>query len=221
MKTKLNTTQIKHISRLIEMKGVNYYDVNMELTDHMACEVETLIEEAGLEYMQAVKQVFLRYDRFHFMRIEDKKVKELRKKGRRAILKGLIDYFSIPKIILTIGIFLFTTFILNTIGFSILFYSIFLLMLIITIKLVIYKKKHIKSKPFLQLQMFGGGFTIFLIQISFQTFFSSESTFETILEPVTKGLYIKAFVFTIFILLNLINYELYTTQLNKLKQAYA
>lgn len=219
MKTNLDQKQIKHLSRLIEMKGVNYYDVNMELTDHIACEVESLINETELEYMKAVKKVFLRYDRFHFMRIEEQKSKELAKKGRQAVWKGFVNYFSIPKVILTISIFILIVFLLKTLGAAMIMYTIIALMLVICVKFLINKKRNVGQYQYLQLRMYGGGFTMLLFQLPLQVFINSSSS--DILIPTTEGIYIKAIVFTMFILLNLINYELYTDQLNKLKTTYA
>ena len=91
MKVTLNKNQLDHLSRLIKMKGVNYYDVNLEMTDHVASEVEEEIESSGLGYMKAVKKVFLRYDRFHFMNIEEEKTKKIQKQSWRQAKKSFLQ----------------------------------------------------------------------------------------------------------------------------------
>ena len=58
MKVTLNKSQLDHISKLIEMKGVNFHDVKMEMTDHVASEVEEVLGLENIEYMKAVKKFF-------------------------------------------------------------------------------------------------------------------------------------------------------------------
>ena len=101
MKAALNKKQIDYISNHIKARGVSYTDVNMEMTDHIASEVEEVIAETGLEYMKAVKKVFLRYTRFHFIRIEEEQVKKLQKQSWKSFKYGFIEFFSFPKIVFT------------------------------------------------------------------------------------------------------------------------
>jgi hypothetical protein len=104
----LNKSQIKVISKLIEMKGVNHIDVNLELTDHIATEIEELISKnPSINFTTAVKTIFLKYSRFHFMKIEEEKEKQIRKIATKDILKEFISFFTIPKIIFTFILFFY------------------------------------------------------------------------------------------------------------------
>ncbi len=105
MKTALNKEQLEHVSKFIKARGVNYTDVNAEMTDHVASEIEELMEEEELSFLVAVKQVFLRYGRFHFMKIEEEQQKKLEKQSWKSFKIGFVRFFSFPQIAFTIGLF--------------------------------------------------------------------------------------------------------------------
>ncbi len=214
MKVTLNKNQLDHLSRLIEMKGVNFYDVNQEMTDHVASEVEEEIESSGLEYMKAVKKVFLRYDRFHFMNIEEEKTKKIQKQSWKQAWKSFLQFFTPPKIILTIGLFLLFQLLIENGFVDYLAYSFIFLVLTISGGLFYLKRKWIGKKNYLQLHKFHGWFSL-LLQLTFQGMLHIPNN-EVIINPM-----FHTFFTTFSFLLLLVMIEIYTNELKLLKLQFA
>lgn len=162
MKVTLNKEQLAHLSRLVTMKGVNYYDVNQEMTDHVASEVEEEIERSGLAYMEAVKKVFLRYDRFHFMNIEEEKTKKIQKQSWRQARKSFLMFFTIPKIVITISLFVLFQYLIDHGLIAYLSYSFFFVLTAVFVVVLYLKRKWVGKRNYLQLQKFNGLFSFVL-----------------------------------------------------------
>tara|TARA_R110001592_G_scaffold279760_1_gene547172 strand:- start:1157 stop:1807 length:651 start_codon:yes stop_codon:yes gene_type:complete len=215
MKVSLNKKQLKHISNLIEMKGVNYYDVNMEMTDHIASEVEELIANNNLEYMKAIKQTFLRYDRFHFMNIEEEKKKKVMQQARREFYRGLLQFFTIPKIIATLAIFMISYTLLNFFGFE--YLLIFLAIISLPMSIYLYKKKKgvVGNKDFLQIKAFNShGFLVLFLP--FQAF----NIQRIFIDKLQANLYFQSFFITIILISMLVVFTIYNSRLDFLKTKF-
>lgn len=105
MKVVLNKGEVNQISKFIKGRGVSYADVNAEMTDHISLEVEEVMTSNKVSFSEAVEKVFLRYDRFYFMKIEEQQVKNLEKQSWVSFKNGLIGFFSFPKILFTFCLF--------------------------------------------------------------------------------------------------------------------
>ncbi len=125
---KLSQEQIDNLFELCEFHNVRYYDVQIELVDHLASAIEALweihsempFEEAvfkvcgqfGVEpYFQASYQSILpspfgikAVEKSGFEAIKEAKEKELRRKYNRLQLNYIGEFFHLPKIILTLAI---------------------------------------------------------------------------------------------------------------------
>lgn len=156
MKVTLNKKQLAFISERIKKKGVSYTDVNAEMTDHVASEVEELMELNKLPFSDALKDVFSNYDRFHFMRIEEEQVKKLQKQSCKSFKLGLFNFFSFPKIVFTIVLFfmIHQLIILGGIDYIMSFYLICLIVSGVT--LFVLKRKWLGKGTYLQLAKFHG-----------------------------------------------------------------
>lgn len=216
MSVTLNKEQLKHISNLIEMKGVKYYDVNMELTDHMASEVEEILEKERLTYMLAVKKAFLRYDRFHFMKIEEEKEKKLRKQASKMFRRAFFQFFTFPKIIFTGAIFTLSLFLLKYFSFEQLFIIPLSLSLIIGVLMFLKQRKIFKGKDLLQLKAQGPKYMLLVI-IPLNGF----NVKYYVVDKLTGEFEIQAVILTLIILSLLAAIEIYNKQLNTLKSQYA
>lgn len=125
---KLTSEQIEKLFELCELHNVHYYDVQIELVDHIASAVEALWEtNPELSFEDAVFQVGEQFGiepfshssynsilpsitGLHFSgesgfeAIKDAKEKELRMKYDRLQRKYIGEFFKLPKIILTLAI---------------------------------------------------------------------------------------------------------------------
>jgi hypothetical protein len=214
MKATLNKIQLTHISKFIKARGVNYTDVNAEMTDHIASEVEELMELEDISFLVAVKQVFLRYKRFHFMNIEEAQVEKLQKQSWKSFKNGFVYFFSFPKIIFTICLF-FSFYRIAEFGYSeYLGYSYVLLAIFLGGFLFYLKRKRLGKGTYLQLSKFHWIFTL-IINIGVQVMFSLDR-----LNDYISSWGACAFSTVMFLIL-FIAIELYVKEFRKIKKQYA
>ncbi len=127
-KRKLTPEEINQLFELCEFHNVHYYDVQIELVDHIASSIEALWETSPeLSFEEAISMVVeqfgidpgfnVAYDsllppisgKTHigesgFEAIKEAKEKELRRKYDRLQWKYIGEFFKLPKIILTLAI---------------------------------------------------------------------------------------------------------------------
>jgi hypothetical protein len=221
----LNKSQLDHISRLIEVKGVNFYDVKMEMTDHIASEVEELLDGENIEYMAAVKKVFLRYDRFHFMRIEEEQQKKLQKQVWKQFKKGFLQFFTIPKIIITIALFLIYSILIQYVNYSVITIALMSITIVGVVVLVRRKNKSLGKELYIQLQTFNSYLHLGLIPwsgIIFEIDYTNLTLFRANSDLIDPYFLCGASgLLTFFTLFIMVAYELSTNELIRLKNAYS
>ncbi len=106
MKT-LTTDQINQLFKFCEKHCVRYYDVQVELVDHLASDIEhQLAENPNISFDEALQKVYKSFGATGFGRYISEKDKHFRKKITTERRKILFSFFTPPKIILTIGILL-------------------------------------------------------------------------------------------------------------------
>ena len=213
MKATLNQSQLNQISKFIKAKGVSYNDVNAEMTDHIASEVEELIQLEDLDFLVAINHVFSKYDRFHFMRIEEQQQKKLEKQSYKSFKSGLINFFSFPKIIFTLCLFFsFYRIVdlgsLEYLGFSYPCFAIFFGGFLYYLK-----RKRLGKGKYLQLSKFDWLFTS-IINIGNIAMMGLTSLSDYI---SSWGVIVFS---TLMFLVLFIAIELYVNEFNKIKKQY-
>jgi len=211
MKITLDKKQIEHISRFIKARGVNYDDVKAEMTDHIALEVEELMLQENITFLVAIKRVFLRYDRFHFMKIEEEKEKRLRKQSWKEFKTALFSFFTIPKILITALLLSCSKFLIEYMLFYYVMIGFMVLMVVVLIALFYFKRKWVGKGTYLQLQKYHWAIpllTNLMIQITFNI-----AKPEQDISPWIGA----AFATTTFLILY-ISAEIYTKELKRLKR---
>lgn len=104
---KLTETQIAELYKFTRKHYVEHYDVQTELVDHLANDIEQILEEnLNLSFEQARDTSFKKFGVFGFMNVVEAKQKQLGKKYNKIIWKLMKEWFSIPKIIITSAIFM-------------------------------------------------------------------------------------------------------------------
>ncbi|CAM1369901.1 conserved membrane hypothetical protein [Tenacibaculum sediminilitoris] len=105
---KLTDQHIEQLYRFTRQHYVEHYDVQTELVDHLANDIEQIWEETPiLTFEQARDKSFKKFGVFGFMDVVEEKQKQLGKKYRKVLWKYVKEWFKLPKIILTASIFLF------------------------------------------------------------------------------------------------------------------
>jgi len=167
----LTEYQIDNLYKFTRQHYVEFYDVQAELVDHLANDIEQIWEkQPHLSFEKARDVSFKKFGVFGFMDVIEQKQKAMNKKYRKILWRFVKEWFSVPKIVITATIFLFFFTLLQ------IKYSEYLLVGIITILIVFdmvkifvnkrknKKKKERKEKIFLLESMIGetrNGFTGF------------------------------------------------------------
>ena len=159
---KLIASQIDHLYTFTRKHYVYFYDVQSELVDHLANDIESIWQETpNLSFEEARDKSFKKFGIFGFMDVIDAKQKQMNKRYWKIILRFAKEWFSIPKIVVTVSIF-FTFFMLLQIQFSEYIFLATLLILITLEMRIVYKtrKQHKvkvveKDKIFLLESMIG------------------------------------------------------------------
>lgn len=101
----------KHIEQLYKFTRQHYvehYDVQTELVDHLANDIEQVFREnPTLTFEQARDKSFKKFGVFGFMNVVEEKQKQLGRKYRSILWTYAKEWFRIPKIVFTVSIFLF------------------------------------------------------------------------------------------------------------------
>lgn len=100
---KLTTEQIDYIFDYVASHDIKWYELQIELTDHMVTSMEEFWEkDPELTFHQVKYYAEDKFGRNGFKVIEEERIQILRKEFRRAQLKMIAEYFKFPKIILGI-----------------------------------------------------------------------------------------------------------------------
>ena len=101
---KLTTSQIDQLFTFTRQHYVEWYDLQSELVDHLANAIETDWQEnPTLSFEAALNIEFKKFGVFGFMDVVEKRQAALSKKYNSIVWKHFKDFFSVPKIILTVA----------------------------------------------------------------------------------------------------------------------
>jgi hypothetical protein len=102
----LTDEHIAQLFRFCEKKFVRYYDLQLELVDHLAERIEEEIEkDKTLSFEKALDKVYKGFGIFGFAHIVRDKEIALQKANSKLWWKEFSTYFTIPKLVLTLCLF--------------------------------------------------------------------------------------------------------------------
>lgn len=134
---KVTEEQIKELHSFTKRRFVEYYDVELELVDHLANGIEELWRAyPDLSFEEALQKEYKKFGVFGFVGMVENKQSELYNHYYKITFSALKSFFSIPKIVLTVAMFLLlyafgTTFKeYASIGYGIVFYGLFVYTLV-------------------------------------------------------------------------------------------
>jgi hypothetical protein len=104
---KLNQEQTTYIENYIASFDIKYYEIYMEILDHIILGVEAILEEdKTISFEDAVVKAKVEgFGRTSFNELMEEKVKLAHKKNTKNNNKMIRQYFTVPKIALTLFIF--------------------------------------------------------------------------------------------------------------------
>tara|TARA_R110002073_G_scaffold40547_5_gene115178 strand:+ start:317924 stop:318619 length:696 start_codon:yes stop_codon:yes gene_type:complete len=178
----LTREQIQELYAFTKKHHVEWYDLQTELVDHLANDIEQIWKEnSKLTFEQARKSAYKKFGIMGFGDVIEKKQKALRKRYWKLIWHFFKSYFKLPKIILTfllIGI-VFSLFnstantkTLITIGLALIF--IIPVIFVITKSVAIKKRYKLTGKKWLfQNSLLSLGGLTYFAQIPIQLYLST------------------------------------------------
>lgn len=103
---KLTEKQIQQLYKFTQQHYVEHYDVQTELVDHLANDIEQIwTEKPTLTFEKARDVSFKKFGVFGFMNVVEEKQKQMNKKYFKLILSFVKEWFKLPKVIITIMLF--------------------------------------------------------------------------------------------------------------------
>lgn len=182
----LTENHIEQLYKFTRQHFVYHYDVQTELVDHLANDIEQTWEEnSNLSFEQARDKSFKKFGIFGFMNVVEQKQKAMNKRYWKIILRFAKEWFTLPKVITTSLIFiLFFTVLRSTFAEEIMFLSIFVLVIVDFYYLFKSrgKRKKEKDKTFLLESMIGetrNGFSALVLINVFNIINLSDANFNT------------------------------------------
>lgn len=104
---KLTTKHIQQLYKFTRKHYVEHYDVQTELVDHLANDIEEFWQaQPDLSFIEARDKSFKKFGIFGFMDVIESKQKQMNKRYWKIIWRFAKEWFTIPKIIVTILCFL-------------------------------------------------------------------------------------------------------------------
>lgn len=104
---KLTTQQIDQLFEFTKKHYVEYYDVQVELVDHLANAIEAEWKEnPAISFEDALNVEFKKFGIFGFTGLVEQKQAELHKYYNKMLWNEVLKFISIPKVILTVALYL-------------------------------------------------------------------------------------------------------------------
>lgn len=111
---KLTNKQIQDLFHFTKKHYVEWYDLQSELVDHLANDIEDVwIEKPTLTFEEAKRKAFKKFGVFGFMNVVEQKRKSLGKRYFKLFWASFKEFFTIPKITLTISLFFTVLFLIK------------------------------------------------------------------------------------------------------------
>jgi len=104
---KLTTSQIEDLFKFTRKHFVYHFDVQSELVDHLANDIEEIWKERPqLSFEDARDSSFKKFGIFGFMDVIEAKQKQMNKRYRSILWRFFREWFTMPKVMTTLAVFL-------------------------------------------------------------------------------------------------------------------
>ncbi|MBK7097092.1 MAG: hypothetical protein IPH58_00340 [Sphingobacteriales bacterium] len=169
--------QIQHLHRFCVKHYVRFYDLQLELVDHLVNAIEQKMDEyPKLNFKQALNEVYKGFGIFGFSRIVAERDLALRKNYRKNFTRSFLSYFTPPRVLLTCLIFILLTvpvFFIQRKGVNDLFMVYCILAGVVGVAGVIFGLIKFKrpKKQLLMLHCSGGVFGLFAAMLQLPNFY--------------------------------------------------
>ncbi len=160
---KLAQNQIQQLYTFTRQHYVEYYDLQTELVDHLSNGIEEQWQEnATLSFKEALQKEFKKFGVFGFMNVIEQHQKSMNKRYWKILVRFVKEWFKLPKLIITLMIFILFFLLLQIKNASYMLMGGFLLIAVFDLykqhkkRRINKQKKDKKEKVFLLEAMIGG-----------------------------------------------------------------
>ncbi len=216
---KLTTEQIECLFTFCKKHYVSYYDVQVELVDHLTESIQALlVKEPNLNFEMALEKVHKSFGIMGFSPLIAAKEKQMDKQQKKEKLALYLNYFKIPKILLTLCLLSIVFFVSRKFSGDVLFYLSYINMFCIVIY-EFYIFSQIR-KLFKQQKK-----TLLLLNNNPSLTFGCLTIFNTIqfirFDNITSNQFLFINCCAILIFINILSYKVYAINLyTKAKKDY-
>lgn len=218
---KLTESQIQQLYTFTRQHFVEHYDLQTELVDHLANDIETQWQnQPKLSFEDAKHKAFKKFGVFGFMEAIEQKSKAMSKRYINYLWNELKKWFELPQLLITIALFLLfylafsTTFIAYLVGVFYALISIWCVFKSIQLNKQFRKRKENSNKKWVLEELIfkqaGSTTLVFMSQI-FNVFNVSDT-----LASNSYAVVALALGFTALVLINYISFELIPNKAEKL-----
>lgn len=209
---KLSKPQIQDLYAFTRQHFVEHYDLQTELVDHLANDIESMWEtQPKLSFEDAKNKAFKKFGVFGFMDAIEQKQKAMNKRYRNYLWSELRKWFELPQIIATTSLFVmfYLAYSSNYAKyFSGIIYGIVAIWCIykgFMLQRHFKQRKKISNKKWMLEEMIfkQAGYVSFLFLLHLQNIFIINDTVLTSL-----GIILLSLLFTVLILINYISFEI-------------
>lgn len=108
----LTKEQIQYIDHRLENEGIKYWDIRIEMLDHIVTDIEN--NSGNLNFKDALENTLKKLN-WHrdLTHLNTKGWQNVNKYYRKMYFKGFVDFFKKPKTIIFLGLFLFGYFLMS------------------------------------------------------------------------------------------------------------
>lgn len=138
----LTKDQIQNLYKFTKQHYVEWYDLQSELVDHLANDIEQIWKtEPNLSFDETKLKSFKKFGVFGFMDVVEKRLNALRKRYLKLFWTEFKSFFTIPKIALTISLFFTLFYFIRWINYNVIVITILTSTIIIFPLIQLYKNR--------------------------------------------------------------------------------
>lgn len=191
---KITSEQTAELFRFIRKKRVQYYELQSELADHLASQIEAYrTEDPTLSFEAALRKAYAQFGIFGFAKIVQEREREMNRFYCKRWWRSFFKMFGWPSALFTLFTFMviYSILLFDQIGLILIFFIAWMIMFFVHSRII---KHNLKSKHRLMMIEFSpnlNSFSLFAYQgILFNLLYSSNIYVQTIV--LTIGVLIQA-----------------------------
>lgn len=155
---KVTSHQIERLFQFTDQHFVDYYDVQLELVDHLANAIEEQWQEnSDKDFETALQEEFKKFGVFGFLEVVEARQAAMQKRYHQLMWKEAKEFLKLPKVVILATAFLVSFTLITQITYGVYILIGILLCLVILFSLRFYKnnkeikrlRKQSKQKPYL------------------------------------------------------------------------